>query len=301
MNEKKIMLLGGCVILVMVAALGTWAAPQNVPGQPFQQLQDQTDQLSADVATLTSIINNLGNSAVTGTGVDGFLPLWNGTQSLEGSAIFQSASGNVGIGTMAPTVPLQVEGDVKVAGGLSVGDATVTITSEDIIFPDGILQTTAFTGESGDGGVEEDTNSVNWTGIHTWKTESPSNPGSGATLKTFSTTMSAGTTATLVSIPVPNNTGMLIAVRIGGILGVGFENEGSTGVLLGVTGVSNIEGTLVIVGLETLEFDIERNDLDVDEVSIVVNGTNLELRVENPGLEPQTIMGWVQYTSAPIP
>ena len=279
----------------MVSAPGTWAAPPNVPGQPFQQLQDQIDQLSADVATLTSIINNLGNSAVTGTGVDGFLPLWNGTQSLEGSAIFQSASGNVGIGTMAPTVPLQVEGNVKVSGAINVGNGSIQITEDRIIFSDDTEQTTAFfPGSGGGGGVASD-DTVTWTGTHTWKTDA--GPGSGKTLETFSTTIppGAGSQVLLTSISVPNNTGLLIHAW-----GVQVTSSGQMGTADYIGVVTNVGG--VVEENDNTETFEPSGDLTPNDYIIEPNGSSIDVSLQNSSpADTVATAGWIEYFSVPLP
>ncbi|PJC45161.1 hypothetical protein CO037_02910, partial [Candidatus Pacearchaeota archaeon CG_4_9_14_0_2_um_filter_30_8] len=50
--------------------------------------------------------------AVTGLGTSWYIPMWNGTTSLNNSAIYQSGT-NVGIGTTAPVYRLDVAGNVN--------------------------------------------------------------------------------------------------------------------------------------------------------------------------------------------
>jgi hypothetical protein len=45
-----------------------------------------------------------------GGGTDNYVPKWAGTSDLEDSAIYQTDAGNIGIGTMSPTCPLDVAG-----------------------------------------------------------------------------------------------------------------------------------------------------------------------------------------------
>jgi hypothetical protein len=57
--------------------------------------------------TLTCVPITPGGSGVTGSGSLGYIPLWNGTNSLNNSIIYQSG-GNVGIGTTIPGRKLEV-------------------------------------------------------------------------------------------------------------------------------------------------------------------------------------------------
>jgi hypothetical protein len=53
-------------------------------------------------------------SAVTGSGTVGYIPMWNGTSSINNSVIYQNGS-NVGIGTTAPGAKLEIFGDFATA------------------------------------------------------------------------------------------------------------------------------------------------------------------------------------------
>ncbi|MDO8528268.1 MAG: hypothetical protein Q7S06_00025 [Nanoarchaeota archaeon] len=61
----------------------------------------------------------LGGGAVIGSGDNGFIARWNGTNSLNNSAIFQLGN-NVGIGTTSPTYRLDVKGNVSLNDSLYV-------------------------------------------------------------------------------------------------------------------------------------------------------------------------------------
>ncbi len=62
-------------------------------------------------------------------GLAGYLPLWNGTASLNNSRLYQAADGKVGLGTTAPLDPLHVVGDIRVGTGTRgcVKDADGTV------------------------------------------------------------------------------------------------------------------------------------------------------------------------------
>jgi len=58
---------------------------------------------------------------VTGGGTTNFIPRWTGTHALGNSALFQTASGNVGIGTTTPGAKLDLNGIFKIHGtGFSI-------------------------------------------------------------------------------------------------------------------------------------------------------------------------------------
>ncbi|MEK6826337.1 MAG: hypothetical protein AABX90_01775, partial [Nanoarchaeota archaeon] len=62
-----------------------------------------------------------GGRGISGSGTDNYIPRWLGTNSLENSVIYQTDTGNVGIGTTDPTEKLEVNGNVKVAGNVLFG------------------------------------------------------------------------------------------------------------------------------------------------------------------------------------
>jgi hypothetical protein len=84
---------------------------------------------SSSTASPTSATPAKSNSAirpdVSGTGATGFIPVWtNSTGGLGNSAIFQSASRNIGIGTITPAAPLTVQSSSS--GNAIYGTATST-------------------------------------------------------------------------------------------------------------------------------------------------------------------------------
>ena len=55
-------------------------------------------------------------AALTGTGTANFIPKWTTSSNLGNSKIFQSTTGNVGIGTTTPTATLDVSGTTFLSG-----------------------------------------------------------------------------------------------------------------------------------------------------------------------------------------
>jgi hypothetical protein len=67
---------------------------------------------------------------ITGSGTTGYIPMWNGTSSLNNSVIVQSG-GNIGIGK-TPTQALDVNGVIVASNGLTVSAGTVSLPANQI-------------------------------------------------------------------------------------------------------------------------------------------------------------------------
>ena len=61
-----------------------------------------------------------GAATVTGGGTAGHISMWNDTQEINASVIYQDSSGNVGIGTTSPNEKLVVIGNTNISGTLNV-------------------------------------------------------------------------------------------------------------------------------------------------------------------------------------
>ena len=80
-------------------------------------------------AFLTAPSANSGVSnpatSVTGSGTKDFIPMWTGKTKIGNSKVFQSASGQIGIGTTAPGSMLDVRGDGNFSGALDAASAAI--------------------------------------------------------------------------------------------------------------------------------------------------------------------------------
>jgi hypothetical protein len=80
-------------------------------------------------AFLTAPSANSGVSnpatSVTGSGTKDFIPMWTGKTKIGNSKVFQSASGQIGIGTTAPGSMLDVRGDGNFSGTLDAASAAI--------------------------------------------------------------------------------------------------------------------------------------------------------------------------------
>ena len=146
----------------------------------------------------------------------------------------------------------------------------------------------------GGGGVSVSDDPVKWEGTHTWQTDT--GPGSGKTIKTFSVDLPSGAgLTTVLSIPVPNNSGLFLNTWASGALLPPIS--GGFGMTRAAATVNNLGGTLTL-GEEDIAPD-EGGDQGID-LSYGVSGTNLDLQIDNGGA-PIRITGWVEYTSVSFP
>jgi hypothetical protein len=80
---------------------------------------------SAFLTGSSSNSNAFNPAAITGSGKKDFIPLWLNTSKLGDSRLFQSPSGQIGIGTTKPGSMLDVNGDGNFAGTLDAGAIAV--------------------------------------------------------------------------------------------------------------------------------------------------------------------------------
>jgi hypothetical protein len=107
-------------------------------------------------AFLTAPSANSGVSTpatnVTGSGTKDFIPMWTGKTKLGNSKVFQSTSGQIGIGTTAPGSMLDVRGDGNFSGTLDAASAAINGNigaSGNISAAQGITATGGVTGLQG--------------------------------------------------------------------------------------------------------------------------------------------------------
>ena len=314
---KPFIVLMSFLMAFLFVGVGPGPVERLVPGIPSIYADDDDDDddddegrlvrriqaLEQELAALTSVVSDLVNSAVTGNGTDSFIPRWDDPNTLENSVIFQNDAGKVGIGTIDPEKELHVVGDMKVTGKIFVGDATIEITDDRIKFPDGTEQITAFLDGAG-GGVSESSD-PDWTGTHTWQTDT--GPGSGKTLETFSTTtVTNDSEVTLISIPVPDDSMLFLNIWVGQVSADSLVDSGFArylGLAQKVGGVGGVGGTVTVgLGFEDLTND-EAGDRGID-VDFVPNNASdpkvVDVKVTNARLS-FNYTGWIEYTSVSIP
>jgi hypothetical protein len=80
---------------------------------------------SANVSSISTPVQGkakASNPAVTGKGISGAIPIWDSTSDIVDSAIYQ-LNGNVGIGTVTPSSPLDVFGQITAQNAVMVGNS----------------------------------------------------------------------------------------------------------------------------------------------------------------------------------
>jgi hypothetical protein len=88
--------------------------PANLPGSGAGSASTSSGKNSSSPGSNSGNINFA--STLTGTGSANFIPKWTSASNLGNSKIFQSTTGNVGIGTTAPTATLDVSGTTFLSG-----------------------------------------------------------------------------------------------------------------------------------------------------------------------------------------
>lgn len=78
-------------------------------------------QISQQITRLINVTGTNGGGSITGSGTANYITRWTSSSSLNNSVIYQSSTGNVGIGTTTPSRKLDVNGDINVAGLLVAG------------------------------------------------------------------------------------------------------------------------------------------------------------------------------------
>jgi trimeric autotransporter adhesin len=112
------------VLLVSVPYALKAGDAETLGGKPASAFMPANPMASAGSASLgvnsstpsSSNRNLTPAAALTGTGTANFIPKWTTSSNLGNSKIFQSTTGNVGIGTTTPTATLDVSGTTFLSG-----------------------------------------------------------------------------------------------------------------------------------------------------------------------------------------
>lgn len=98
----------------------THSQSTHAPTDAEANVQSDWNATSGDAL----ILNKPTLGGIGGSGTDNYVPLWDGTGSLNDSEIFQLGT-DIGIGTQTPSQKLSVEGNISLAtGGYLYGDTT---------------------------------------------------------------------------------------------------------------------------------------------------------------------------------
>jgi len=79
-------------------------------------------QISQQITRLINVTGTNGGGSITGSGTTNYIPKWTSSSSLNNSVIYQSSTGNIGIGTTTPSQKLDVNGNVTATYVIAVNE-----------------------------------------------------------------------------------------------------------------------------------------------------------------------------------
>ena len=114
-------LIAFLLIMPLVVARDFVVYNYSDSAQPYFWVNGTTGKIYSNDGEITG-----GSSGtLSGAGIANYIPLWNGTTSLNKSNIYQ-LGGKIGIGTITPQNTLNVVGNGNFTGDLSVADLSLT-------------------------------------------------------------------------------------------------------------------------------------------------------------------------------
>ena len=114
---------------IIAQDIGNYEVVKKING-----MRDSVNLVAGSNIVLTPTGNNItisalggGSGNIGGSGTTNYLPLFTGSTVLGNSIIYQTAGGNIGIGTITPSAKLDISGSDALINGLTIGRGTGNI------------------------------------------------------------------------------------------------------------------------------------------------------------------------------
>ncbi len=241
----------------------------------FSQAQQRT-------ATAKNTDSGTDTSAITGKGAKDYVPLWLTSTSLGDSKIFQTSTGEVGIGTTAPAATLDVNGTVNASSSFNLGGSAFAFGNASI--------GNAFLGFSGNSTLTGAQNTATGSGALESDTTGALNTANGVAALAYNLTgsnnMASGYAALQYNTTGSNNTASGFEALNGNTTGYDNTASGTEALVDNTTGSEN-----TVYGFAAMEYGTGSYSTAIGLDAL--HGNNLP---DNTG-SYNTALGWISgYT-----
>jgi hypothetical protein len=119
-------------------------------------------QISQQITRLINVTGtNGGGGSITGSGTANYITRWTSSSSLNNSVIYQTSTGNIGIGTTTPSQKLDVNGNIIASYIIATNDLYGTNVRTNAIYPNSLTYLPFYSSASPFGEIMRVTNDGN--------------------------------------------------------------------------------------------------------------------------------------------